>query len=265
MRVFFEDVRGKNMKITNYSKVTERYDKNQYRVNEIRLDYDLKEYIENNSKPEYQVLDLSCGTGLYLEKQTNYFEGLYIKWNGLDLSEQMLSKAKEKVKNVEFVKADVVDMPYVTETFDFISNNYAFHHYIDKEQALNEIYRVITKGGIYKLHNIAIHDMPKWWVYHYFPTAYYEDLNRYWTKDLIFSELLSRDLEVNLKIEYRMENIKVKDYIGYAENRDISVLTLINDKDYEEGLERMRYDLKTNPDKTIVNDFAEMFCIAKKL
>lgn len=53
-------------------------------------------------------------------------------------------------------------MPYITETFDFISNNYAFHHYSDKGQALNEIYRVLTKGGIYKLHNIAIHNMPKW-------------------------------------------------------------------------------------------------------
>lgn len=253
------------MKTTNYSKIAEKYDKDQYRVNEIRFDYDLKEYIENNSKPEYHVLDLSCGTGLYLEKQTNYFEGLNIKWNGLDLSEQMLSKANEKVKNVKLIRADVVDMPYVSKTFDFITNNYAFHHYSNKGQALNEIYRVLKKGGIYKLHNIAIHDMPKWWVYHYFPSAYYEDLNRYWNKDVIFNELTLRGLEVNLKIEYRMENIRVMDYLGYAENRDISVLTLINDKDYEEGLERMRYDIKTNSDKTILNDFAEMFCFAKKI
>ena len=253
------------MKTTNYSNIAEKYDKNQYRNNEIRFDYNLKEYIENNSKSEYHVLDLSCGTGLYLAKQKNYFEELNIKWNGLDLSEQMLNKANEKVKNVKFVKADVVDMPYVTETFDFISNNYAFHHYSDKGQALNEIYRVLTKGGIYKLHNIAIHNMPKWWVYHYFPTAYFEDLKRYWQKEVIFRELISRDLEVSLKVEYKMENIRVMDYLSYAENRDISVLTLINEMDYEEGLERMRYGLKNNPDKTIVNDFAEMFCIAKKI
>lgn len=62
-----------------------------------------------------------------------------------------------------------------------------------------------------------------------------------------------------------MENVKVVDYLHYAENRDISVLTLVDDKDYEEGLERMKYDVKTNPDKTLVNDFAEMFLISKKL
>lgn len=253
------------MKATDYSEISERYDKNQYRHNELGFDHDLEKYIENNSKSEYRVLDLSCGTGLYLEKQISYFKGLNIKWNGLDLSEQMLNKAKEKAECVEFAVAGVVDMPYVTGTFDFISNNYAFHHYSNKEQAINEIYRVLNKGGIYKLHNIAIHDMSKWWVYHYFPTAYFEDLKRYWQKEVIFNELSSKGFEVSLKIEYRMENIRVMDYIDFAENRDISVLAIINDKDYEEGLERMRHDLKTNPDKTIINDFAEIFLIAKKL
>lgn len=252
------------MKTTNYSKIAEKYDKNQFRTSEIRFDYDLKDYIENNRQSEYNVLDLSCGTGLYLEKQINYFGEVNIHWNGLDLSDQMLKKANEKVTNVEFINADVEDMPYQSEVFDFISNNYAFHHYINKGQALNEIYRILKKGGIYKLHNIAIHDMPKWWIYHYFPSAYYEDLKRFWNKDVIFNELTTRGLEVKLNIEYRMERIRVNDYLGYAENRDISVLTLINDKDYEEGLERMRYDVKTNPDKTIVNDFAEIFCTAKK-
>lgn len=264
LNITFQMMGEEKMKSTNYSKIADKYDENQYRVNEIRFDLDLREYIENNRKPKYQVLDLSCGTGLYLEKQINYFEGFNIKWYGLDLSEHMLSKANERVKNVILVKADVVKMPYESDTFDFISNNYAFHHYREKEKALNEIYRVLTTGGIYKMHNLTIQDMPKWWVYYYFPTAYYEDLKRYWNKDVIFSELSSRGFEVNLMVEYRMEQIKVMDYIGYAENRDISVLTLISDKDYEEGLERMKYDLQINPDKTIVNDFAEMFCIAKK-
>ena len=44
----------------------------------------------------------------------------------------------------------------------------------------------------------------------------------------------------------------------------ISILSLIDDKEYREGLEKMRYDLQSNPNKTIINDFAEMLCIAKK-
>lgn len=253
------------MKTTNYSKIAERYDKNAYRVNEIYFDAELNEVINKNSKSEYHVLDLSCGTGLYLEKQKGYFDKMAIKWYGLDLSEQMLQKARDRLKNVDLILADVENMPYQSGTFDYISNNYAFHHYRNKGQALDEIYRVLQKGGIYKLHNIAIHEMPNWWVYHYFSSAYYEDLKRYWEKEILFHELTARGFEVNLRIEYRMENIKACDYLAHAENRDISVLTLIDDKEYEEGLERMRFDVRTNPDKMISNDFAELVCIAKKL
>ncbi|WP_226894732.1 hypothetical protein [Oceanobacillus oncorhynchi] len=122
----------------------------------------------------------------------------------------------------------------------------------------------MKKNGVYKLHNIAIHDMRKWWVYHYFPTAYEEDVKRFWEKEVIFDELSIRGFNTELQMTYRLEKIRVSDYLGYAENRDISILTLIDDQDYQEGLEKMRYDVKRNPKKTIVTDFAEMFCISTK-
>jgi len=160
------------MKTTNYSNIAERYNKNQYRIDEIKFDTDLKMYIDNTKKSKYNVLDLSCGTGPYLEKQKKYFSEFNINWNGLDASDAMLMKAQEKLENVALSKGFAEEMPYNTETFDFITNNYAFHHYTGKGQAFDEVHRVLKKGGIFKLHNIAIHDMPKWWVYHYFPTAF---------------------------------------------------------------------------------------------
>ena len=33
------------MKTTNYSRIAEKYDNNQYRVDELRFDYDLKNHI----------------------------------------------------------------------------------------------------------------------------------------------------------------------------------------------------------------------------
>ena len=108
------------MKTTNYTKIAVRYDNNHFRMDEIKFDNDLKEYIENKGKSEYNVLDLSCGTGLYLEKQTNYFERIQINWHGLDLSEPMLNKAKKRVNRVEFTHGNVEDMSYHSEVFDFI-------------------------------------------------------------------------------------------------------------------------------------------------
>ncbi|CAG9622464.1 class I SAM-dependent methyltransferase [Sutcliffiella rhizosphaerae] len=253
------------MKRTLYANIADKYDKNTFRTQEIKTDTELEDYIRKSTQPQYKVLDLSCGTGLYLQKQTEYFTSSSIQWFGLDASEEMLAKAKEKVGNfVSFHHGRAENLPFENETFDYIVNNYAFHHYENKEKAIDEISRVLRKGGVYKLHNIAIHDMPQWWVYHYFPTARMEDLKRFWSKELLYHELSQRGFDVNLQIQYKMLQAKIKGLINYADNRDISVLTLICEEDYQEGLAKMKYDLKANPEKKIVVDFAELVCLARK-
>ena len=74
---------------TDYSKIAEKYDKNEYRQS-IRPDNDLEGFINNSEKTEYSVLDLACGTGIYLHNQTKYFENANIRWHGLDAAEEML-------------------------------------------------------------------------------------------------------------------------------------------------------------------------------
>ena len=81
-------------------------------------------------------------------------------WNGLDLSKQMLSKSNEK-GNVKFVRDDVMDIPVFQKRLIL---------YLITMPSI-----IIAIRGIYKLHNTAIHNMSKWWVYHYFPTAYFEE------------------------------------------------------------------------------------------
>jgi hypothetical protein len=42
-------------------------------------------------------------------------------------------------------------------------------------------------------------------------------------------------------------------------------LTLIDDGEYLEGLEKMRFEVKKDPQAKITIDFAELFCVAKKI
>ena len=252
------------MKVTDYSKVAKVYDSNQFRFEEVKVDTDLEAYIQNNPKSSYNFLDLACGTGIYLNRQCNSFKELNINWHGLDASQAMLNKAKDKVENVAFEKGFAESMPYEDEYFDVITNNYAFHHFVGKEKALDEIHRVLKRDGVYKLHNINIHGMKNWWVYYYFPSALLEDYKRFWSKEVIFRELSQRGFNVRIDCKYQMENIKVADYLGLVENRDISVLTLIDDEEYNQGLNRMKEDLKKSPDKKVTNDFSELICIARK-
>ncbi|KUO71021.1 MAG: methylase [Clostridia bacterium BRH_c25] len=252
------------MKVADFSKIANKYDGNKYRQ-KVEQDTFLKTYIEQNKQSEYNILDLACGTGIYICKQMEYFRSEGIKWYGLDASLDMLEKAKEKIIGVSFVNGIAESMPYESNKFDFIVNNYAFQHFTGKAEALDEVTRVLKTNGIFEMHNIAIHQMKSWWVYKYFPSAYFEDLKRFWDKDLIFHELSYRGFDVELNIKYQMQQMKAVDLLEYAKNRDISVLTLIDEDEYLRGLEILTSDVYNNPEERIVCDFAELYCIAKKL
>ncbi|MFG6149397.1 class I SAM-dependent methyltransferase [Halobacillus sp. B23F22_1] len=253
------------MKPADFSKIADVYDYNSFRHEEIGVDHTLKSFVKDQTNvAPLHVLDLACGTGIYLNHQKRYFQKQPIKWYGADASDEMLHKAKEKLQDVSLTQALAENLPYRDEVFHYICSNYAFHHFTNKETALDEVKRVLKKGGVFKIHNINPYMMKKWWVYHYFPEAYQEDVKRFWQVEDLFNELTERGFEVKIESSYRMENVRTADYLSYAENRDISVLTLIDDKAYERGLNRMRGDVHINPDKKITNDFAEIFCIAKK-
>ncbi|MDN4592608.1 class I SAM-dependent methyltransferase [Polycladomyces subterraneus] len=251
------------MKVTDYSRIADRYDQNPYR-RQIEPDEVLKWYFAQHSDREFRVLDLACGTGLYLQKQLHAFASMSVEWYGLDASQAMLDQAERRVPNVRLIQGLAEEMPYEPESFDVIVNHYAFHHFTEKSRVLDEVTRVLKKNGMFKMHNIAIHEMRQWWVYQYFPSAYFEDLKRFWPKDLIYRELSVRGFQVELDIRYRMTPKRLAECIQYARNRDISVLTLIDEKDYQAGVERLETEFNRDPEASIVQDFAEMHLIALK-
>ncbi|MBH8599727.1 MULTISPECIES: class I SAM-dependent methyltransferase [unclassified Thermoactinomyces] len=251
------------MKVTDYSRIADRYDQNPYR-RQIGPDENLKRYFAQHPDREFRVLDLACGTGLYLQKQLHAFASVSVEWYGLDASQAMLNQAKRRVPNVRLIQGLAEEMPYEPESFDVIVNHYAFHHFAEKSRVLDEVTRILKKNGMYKMHNISIHEMRQWWVYQYFPSAYFEDLKRFWPKDLIYRELSVRGFQVELDIRYRMTSMPLTECMQHARNRDISVLTLIDEKDYQAGVERLETELNRDSEASIINDFAELHLIAVK-
>ena len=45
------------------------------------------------------------------------------------------------------LKADVHELPFKGETFDYVICTEAFHHYYNQEKALKEMYRVVKEKG----------------------------------------------------------------------------------------------------------------------
>ncbi len=50
-------------------------------------------------------------------------------------------------KNSEIQRVDIMDMPFSSESFDFVICNHVLEHVADDRQALAEIYRVMKPGG----------------------------------------------------------------------------------------------------------------------
>ena len=96
--------------------------------------------------PGAAVLDVGCGTGvlfpLLLEKVGQ--KGRIV---ALDISGEMLRRARAKGYPVECVQGDAQSLPLSDERFDWVICNAVFPHFTDKLRALREIHRVLKDGA----------------------------------------------------------------------------------------------------------------------
>lgn len=94
-----------------------------------------------------RVLDMGCGSGRY----TLALASLGANVTGVDFKEQSFSRAVElaKAKNLPatFVQADVLELPFPDESFDFVFCNGVLHHTQNMDRGLDEYVRVMRKGG----------------------------------------------------------------------------------------------------------------------
>ncbi|HEX41390.1 MAG TPA: ubiquinone/menaquinone biosynthesis methyltransferase [Phycisphaerales bacterium] len=95
-----------------------------------------------------RCLDLACGTGdITLRLAGRYPRGLIV---GLDLTEAMtdLARRRSTADNVEFVRADMCEMPFPNAHFDIVTGGYAIRNAPDLDKALAEIHRVMKPDAV---------------------------------------------------------------------------------------------------------------------
>ena len=113
-----------------------------------------------NLKGDETVLDLCCGSGLFLieiakKLNTGKVTGIDI-WNCADQSGNsqkvpLANASLEKVANrVEVLTADMRDLPFKDESFNWVVSALGIHNLSGKkerDQAIREAYRVLRPGG----------------------------------------------------------------------------------------------------------------------
>ena len=94
-------------------------------------------------RPGDEVLDACCGTG-DLGIASARVGG---KVTGLDFSEPMLERARRKAPGLEWVRGDLLELPFAEASFDAATVGFGVRNVEDLERALAELRRVLRAGG----------------------------------------------------------------------------------------------------------------------
>lgn len=93
-------------------------------------------------------LDLACGPGTFtiaLAQRTRLVFGLDLTPAFLGLARQRAGE--QDAGNIRFLCGDATVMPFRDETFDVAVCGYSFHHMREPLRALQELARVVARGG----------------------------------------------------------------------------------------------------------------------
>ena len=96
-----------------------------------------------------RVLDMGCGSGRFSFALGEFGAAEVV---GVDYGERGLKVAhdivhKSGIKNIHFQKANIIDLPFQDESFDFVFSHGTLHHTEDMEQGIAEMVRVTKPGG----------------------------------------------------------------------------------------------------------------------
>jgi ubiquinone/menaquinone biosynthesis C-methylase UbiE len=117
-----------------------------------------------NLKYGGKYLDIACGSGNYtcaLHKS-----GLLME--GIDVSEEMLNKARKKNPEISWHNGDAKALPFKNNSFDGATCILAAHHIKDIDAFFKEAYRIIGRG-CFIIFTATPEQMKNYWLREYFP------------------------------------------------------------------------------------------------
>ena len=100
--------------------------------------------IEQTVRDGDRVLDACCGTG---DLAIAALRRRRARVTGLDFSEAMLERARRKDASIEWVRGDVLALPFDDGGFDAVTVGFGVRNVADLDAGLRELRRVLRVGG----------------------------------------------------------------------------------------------------------------------
>ena len=208
------------------------------------VDPELLAFVEQRpSSDALSLLDIGCGTGnqLVANRAAAPDAGMV----GVDRSMGMLRQACRKTQAVAWVQGDAAALPFPALSFDFISCQFAFHHFHAKAGMLRDAFRVLRPGGRFVLRNLCPQESSDWLYYEYFPEAKLADLQDFWPPAAVVAVMEGIGfLTVTMDHEHLHFEQDLAKWIEIVRRRDTcSQLLAITEVAYEAGLRRLEREL----------------------
>jgi ubiquinone/menaquinone biosynthesis C-methylase UbiE len=193
--------------------------------------------------PPGRTLELGAGTGNNTAALTQRAARPVI---ALEQAAGMLAKGRAKNLPARWIQGDAMQLPFTDNAFTFIYATYMLHHIADLRALFRECRRVLEKGCAAFVTVpetfIAKHPMNT-----YFPSFARIDLARF--QPVAEVEAALRDTgfrEVQSTIEVSPPRKINAEYAARIEGRFISTYDLIPEKEFMEGLRRLKADIAAN-------------------
>tara|TARA_B100000315_G_scaffold157246_1_gene145836 strand:- start:19578 stop:20318 length:741 start_codon:yes stop_codon:yes gene_type:complete len=223
----------------NYDAVAPAYDR-RYETNRLDgVEAVLRRFIGKSECAD--VAEVGCGTGHWLAKIRN----LVRRAAGLDLSAEMLDRARIAAPDALVVRGRAEQLPWTTGRFDLLYCVNALHHFGNVEAFLAEARRVLRPHGAFMTIGLDPHtNLDTWWIYDYFPTARQADRGRYLPTSTIRGQLeahgfmdaattVAHHVSASVPFATALER-------GMVDRCAASQFMVVSDTAYEEGLRRLR-------------------------
>ncbi len=217
---------------TDYERIADSYDEDREQWSNPRDDH-----LEGLGRGA-AILDLGCGTGTYLATQASHFAD--VRLYGADPSEGMLAHAVAKVPAARFVRASADALPFADGVFAYVTSDYTFHHFVDKNRALAECVRVLRDGAHFRIVNVEPYSAPTWWPYVCFEGTWENDQERFWRPERIAASLEALGCSVDMAIDVIDRSLTVAHVLEDASRRVTSQLAVLDDARYDGGMARLR-------------------------
>jgi ubiquinone/menaquinone biosynthesis C-methylase UbiE len=191
------------------------------------------------------MLDVGCGTGGYSIPLAKQFA---IRLTGIDVSEEMLERARAKYPNGNWILGDIESIDFEENSFDVVLMSYVLHHMRDYKRTLKTVYKILKRASGLLFIATDDHDQFLSSFYHkYIPRIMEIDLNRFPKVNDLCNYLRGINFKVRVKKVRHEQCIFCKEdiekLIEQGKARYFSTLTLLTDKELDEGLKRIKRTL----------------------